>query len=146
MKRGFWMHQFVEYLLGLGAIATGAQSPQPLFPCLAGALLLLNAASTEGPLSAFRLIPRKYHRLGDDLLIAAMLLMAIFGGSHIDSNGRVVLFGLALALAFITWRTDYSSKQKRQPGTGGDRSVAIGKSAGRMSGNLVNTWRGRKRS
>jgi hypothetical protein len=140
------MHQFAEYLLGLAAIGAGAQSPQPLLPCVAGSLLLLNAASTDGPLGAFRLVPRKFHRLGDDLLVAAMLLMAILGGKHIDSTGRVVLVGLAFILGFITWRTDYSTKQKRQPGPGGDRSVAIGKTAGRMSGNLVNTWRGRKRS
>ena len=42
MKRRFWAHQLVEYIIGIAAIAAGAQSNEPMFPCIGGALLLLN--------------------------------------------------------------------------------------------------------
>lgn len=145
MKRGFWAHQLVEYILGLGAIAAGAQSATPLLPCLGGALLLLNAASTEGALGAFRLVPRRMHRVLDFILVGVLLAMAIFGGRRVDANGRVVLAGVAFVLAYITWQTDYSKKAKKVPGAPSQRSEQVGRTAGRMTGNAVNMWRGRKR-
>jgi hypothetical protein len=145
VKRGFWTHQFVEYILGFAAIAAGASSPQPLFPSIAGVLLLFNAASTDGPLGAFKLIPRRYHRLTDDALVVALVLMAIFGGSKVDATARVVLLGCAFVLAFITWQTDYSTKAERAAAAANvDKADQLGRSAGRMAGNVVNTWRHRK--
>jgi len=145
VKRGFWAHQLVEYLLGLGAIAAGAQSETPLLPCLGGALLLLNAGSTEGALGAFRLVPRRVHRLVDIVLVGVLLAMAIFGGRRVDANGRVVLVGVAFVLAYITWQTDYSKKAKHAAGRPSERSEQLGRTAGRMTGNAVNMWRDRKR-
>ena len=144
MKRRFWAHQLVEYILGIAAIAAGAQSTEPLFPCLGGALLLLNASSTEGLLGAFRLVPRKLHRFFDDLLVVALRAMAIFGGKRIDSNGRVVLIGVAIFLAFITWRTDYSTRAERRRVPPSQRSEQAGRTAGRVAGNAVNMWKQRK--
>jgi len=146
VKRGFWAHQIVEYLLGIAAIAVGAQSAEPLLPCVAGALLLLNAASTEGPLAAFRLVPRRFHRLLDDLLVVMLVAMAVFGGSRVDSTGRILLVGLAVVLAFVTWQTDYSTKTKRPGLPASERSEQIGRTAGRLTGTAVAKWRNRPRS
>ena len=62
-----------------------------------------------------------------------------------DASGRVVLGGIAFVLAYITWQTDYSKKAKKVPGTQSERSEQVGRTAGRMTGNAVNMWRGRKR-
>jgi hypothetical protein len=142
VKRGFWTHQLVEYILGLFAIAAGAQAPKPLWPCVAGALLLINAACTDGPLAAFKLVPRRLHRLLDDILVVAFLVMAVVA-PDIDSTGRVVLVGIAVMLAFITWRTDYATKQK-SPTPSGDRSEQFGRAAGRLTGSAISAWKHRK--
>jgi len=143
VKQKFWAHQLIEYILGLFAIAAGAQAPKPLWPCVAGILLLFNAACTDGPLAAFHLVPRRLHRLFDDLLVVAFVVMGIFA-PDIDTTGRVVLFGIAFILAFITWRTDYSKKSPRPPGTNTDRPEQFGRTAGRITGNAISSWRNRK--
>jgi hypothetical protein len=142
VKRGFWAHQLVEYLLGIGAIATGAQSPKPLFPCIAGGLLLLNGASTEGPLAAFKLIPRRLHRFGDIVVVLFMVIAALVAGDSIDSSGRVVLLGLAGVHTFVTLRTDYSKRAPREPKErGAPDSEEIGRMAGHLSGKAYNAVR-----
>jgi len=145
VKRGFWAHQFVEYLLGIGAIATGAQSPKPLFPCIAGGLLLLNGASTEGPLAAFKLIPRRFHRFGDIAVILFMVVAAVTAGETIDTAGRIVLVGLAVVHTFVTLRTDYSKRKPKEPTERTDlRSMdreEMGRFAGHVSGKAYNAVR-----
>lgn len=136
VKRGFWAHQFVEYLLGIGAIATGAQSPKPLYPCLAGALLLLNGASTEGPLAAFKLIPRRLHRFGDIAVILFMVIAAVVAHREIDSAGRVVLVGLAIVHTFVTLRTDYSKRAKKNPEDRLDLRSMDREEMGRLAGHV----------
>jgi len=139
VKRGFWAHQFVEYLLGIGAIATGANSPKPALPCIAGALMVLNGASTEGPLSAFKLVPLKLHRFADFGLIGLMLIGAVAAGPAIDPQGRAVLFALAFILGFVTWRTSFV-KRVKEPKTPMTREE-MGRLAGHVSGNAYKAVR-----
>jgi len=144
VKRGFWAHQFVEYLLGVAAIGTGANSPKPALPCIAGALMVLNGASTEGPLSAFKLVPLRLHRFADFGLIALMLLGAAAGGSAIDPQGRAVLLALAFILGFVTWRTSFEKRVKKEsvPMT----REEVGRLAGHVSGNAFKAVRKQGRS
>ena len=44
VQRPFWMHQIVEYVLGVALIMTAVQQPEPAIPALMGLLILLNAA------------------------------------------------------------------------------------------------------
>lgn len=147
VKRGFWAHQIVEYLFGLGAIAWGAQSPKPLYPCIAGALFLVNAATTDGPIAAFRLVPRRVHRLLDVVLVVALIVLAVVAGDGIDATGRGMLVAFGCAHAFVTWRTDFHKKQPRDrnaPSRPLD-SEGIGRMAGRVSGNAYKMLRDRKK-
>ena len=48
------MHQLVEYLLGVALLSQGLQTAEPLVPAVLGALVLLNAAIVDGPLSAVK--------------------------------------------------------------------------------------------
>ena len=143
VKRGFWAHQLVEYLLGITAIATGAQTPKPIFPCIAGALMMLNAGSTHGPLAAFRLVPRKMHRIVDWVLVVLMLVGAAVGGSAIDATGRSVLIGFSIVLAFVSWRTSYETKppvEFKMP-----NRVEMSEIAGHVSGKVYKAARDRSR-
>jgi hypothetical protein len=76
--------------------------------------MLLNGASTHGPLAAFKFIPRKLHRFGDWALIVLMLVAAAAGGSAIDSAGRAVLLALSLIHAFVTLRTSFEAAPPRE--------------------------------
>ena len=67
------------------------------------------------------------------LLIALLLVGAAVGGSLTDSSGRVVLLGLAVIHGFVTWRTDFTVREK-QPFVMPDREE-MGRIAGRLSGN-----------
>ena len=55
-KRPFWMHQLVEYILGGSMIAAGSAQPDTGGARVVGAIVMLNAAITSGPLSAFRVL------------------------------------------------------------------------------------------
>ena len=76
-KRPFWMHQVVEYILGGAMIAAGLQSPTPLVPSVVGGVIMLNAAITSGPLSAFRVLDRRVHRVIDIVVIAFEMIAAV---------------------------------------------------------------------
>jgi len=149
VKRRFWAHQVVEYLFGLGAIAWGAQSPEPLYPCLAGALLLVNAATTHGPIAAFRLVPRRMHRVFDVVIVVLMLVAAVVARDGIDASGRGMLVAFAVAHAFVTWRTDFRIEPARDAAKAAPRPIdaeEFGKKAGRLSGTAYKMIRDRKRS
>ena len=45
--RPFWLHQLVEYMIGLILVATGLQGPEPLVPAVVGGVVLLNAAGDD---------------------------------------------------------------------------------------------------
>ena len=62
VQRPFWMHQIVEYVLGVALIMTAVQQPEPAIPAMMGLLVLLNAAVAVGPAGAFRLVPRRLHK------------------------------------------------------------------------------------
>ena len=73
MKRPFWMHQLVEYLLGVALLSQGLRTTEPLVPTVLGALVLLNVAVVDGPLSAFKAVSRGFHRGVDVALVPGMV-------------------------------------------------------------------------
>ncbi len=106
--------------------------------------MVLNGASTEGPLAAFKLVPLKLHRFADFGLIGLMVLGAAAGGSAVDPQGRAVLLALAFILGFVSWRTSYV-KRVREPKTPMTREE-IGRLAGHVSGNAYKAVRKQGRS
>lgn len=136
-------------MFGIGGIVWGAQSPEPLYPCVAGALLLVNAATTHGPIAAFRLVPRQLHRVFDIVLVVLMLVAAVVARSNIDASGRGMLVAFAVAHAFVTWRTDFRITPPRAAEAAKARpldSEEIGRKAGRLSGTAYKMIRDRKRT
>lgn len=151
MKRPFWMHQLVEYLLGGAVVATGLQSPTPAVPSVVGAVLMLHAAITIGPLAAFRVLPRRIHRITDLVLIALTAAAAAQPWIRCESGSRMILGMIAVVHGFVWWRTNFTepltrrqraaAREAARPATPGDlpddRATNIGRMAGRLAGRGV---------
>jgi hypothetical protein len=135
--RPFWLHQAAEYLIGLVLVAQGLQSPTPVVPALAGGLVVANAAMTEGPLGAFRLVPRTVHRWIDLGVIVVLVLVAAVPALDIDNATRLLLVLVGAVLAFVWWNSSFAAPAPRPPGEVVDRGEAVGRFAGRAVGNTV---------
>ncbi len=144
-KRPFWMHQLAEYAVGAAMVVFGLRSPTPLLPTIVGLFVVIHAASTLGPLAAFRLVPRRIHRWIDVGLIAAALAAAAQPWIHVDGGTRVVLALAAVAHLVIWMNSSYAdpAPKLRRAATSGDRAAAVGQMAGRMAGKGVRAWRDR---
>ncbi len=57
-RRPFWIHQLVEYLVGLALISASVQLPEPTVPAVMGLVVLFNAAIAQGAAGAFRLVSK----------------------------------------------------------------------------------------
>lgn len=139
--RPFWMHQIVEYILGIVLISAGFQSPQPVVPSVLGVVIMLNAAITEGPGGAFRLVHRKVHRVLDVVVVGLLVVGAVQPFVSIDSTSRILLGAMAVVLGVVTWNTDFATKDERKARrrrAARPSSEEIGRRAGRVVGDGVN--------
>ncbi len=141
-KRPFWMHQVVEYILGGALVASGLQSPTPLVPSVLGAIVMLNAAITIGPVGAFRLIRRRLHRLIDVVVIVGEFTAGVQPWISLQTETRVTIIGIAIVHVFVWWQTNYAERAKSlSVSAEGGRSAEVGRIAGRLVGNGVNAVR-----
>ena len=148
-KRPFWMHQLVEYILGGALVASGLQSPYPVMPAVLGGIIMLHAAITKGALAAFNVIPRQLHRLIDPVIIVVVVVSALVPWAKIDDGTRLIVLGIAAVHFVVLISSSFAEKPKKQKGrktaTAGpaapvdpnDRSVVVGKKAGRMAASGV---------
>jgi hypothetical protein len=94
-------HQVSDYAVALGFLILITRAVYPLLLAILGLVALLNAASTQGPLAAYRFVPRKIHNAID----AALVLGAVVAGSMGSQStaNRFSLFALALIQGFIIY-------------------------------------------
>jgi hypothetical protein len=111
--RPFWLHQLVEYILGVTLVSQALQSPTPAVPAIAGAAMLVNAAVARGPLSAFRLVGRRVHRTLDLVVMALTAGLAVQPWVGIDPGARIILLGIGAVHAFVWWQSDLSEPAAR---------------------------------
>jgi hypothetical protein len=145
--RPFWLHQLVEYLVGLILVGQGLQAPEPLVPALVGGVVLFNAAVAIGPLGAFRLVGRRLHRVLDLVAIGVVTAAAVQPWVDVDVGTRVIMIGVAVVYGFVWFYSDFAEKQsrkERRAAATGDRGEDLGRTAGRLAGNAVTAWRRRK--
>ena len=146
-RRPFWLHQLVEYIIGLILVATGLQGPEPLVPAVVGGVVLLNAAVAIGPLGAFRLVGRRLHGVVDLVVIAFVVVAAVQPWVEVDIGTRAIMIAIAFVYGFVWFYSDFADKQARQQrrvAATGDRGEDLGRTAGRLAGNAVTAWRRRK--
>ena len=150
-KLPFWIHQAVEYLVGLLVLFEAAHTHQAAIGLGAGVLLLLLASAGQGPLSAFRKVPRHVHRIGDLALMVLLAAVAVVFRSKLGSAGVGVLVVVVVVLAGLAWRTDYRPPQARVPLRQRIPKVdaeRVGRGAGKAVGSAAvagrSWWRGRR--
>ena len=147
-RRPFWLHQVVEYIIGLILVAQGLQGPEPLVPAVVGGVVLLNAAVAIGPLGAFRLVGRRLHRVLDLVAIGVVVAAAVQPWVDVDVGTRAIMIAIAVVYGFVWFYSDFAEKQARQQrraaAATGDRGEDLGRTAGRLAGNAVTAWRRRK--
>ena len=150
-KFPFWIHQIVEYGIGGLLIFQAVQSPRPVFPLLAGLLVVLLAATADGPAGCFHLVPRPFHRVLDLIVAVALIVGAFVFGDEMGGAGQILLVAGAVALGFLALRSDYRPKEVRRAQTraaatemGSDRAEAIGRGAGRLAARGVQEYRKRR--
>ncbi len=106
--RGFWLHQLVEYGIAGGLIMMSAQSTTPIAPILVSIAVLLNAAVSDGPMSAFAWFPRTVHRALDWVIIAVALVCMVV--LDLDSRARLALLAIAVVMAVVALGTNYAKR------------------------------------
>lgn len=144
----FWVHQGVEYLVGLLLVVSGLQAVRPLGPVLAGTAVLALAATAHGPLGAFKWVPRRVHRLLDLVVAAGLVVLALLLPSdQVDAFGRVLLVIAAMVLVMLVVRTSSTARAKEQAeAPGRSRADDMGRAAGRAVGKGINELKRRSGS
>jgi hypothetical protein len=136
--RPFWLHQAAEYLVALVLVAAGLQSPEPLWPALAGGLVLVNAALSGPPLGAFRAVGRPLHRRLDLVVIGALVIVAALPMLTMDTASRLTILVVAVVLGVVWWGTNFADSAERRrrrlasPSPGRVDAQSIGRTAGRL--------------
>ena len=143
----FWLHQLAEYAIGLGLIAQAAQGPDNVLPVAFGAVLLVAAATSDGPAAGWKAVSRPVHRAVDIGLIVAAVVLAVLPWSGADATSRVLLALAAALLGILFVSTNYAPKPAkvvrpaREPG---DRAEDVGRSAGRLAAKGMKAMRDRR--
>ena len=150
VQRPFWMHQIVEYILGIALIMTSVQQPDPTIPALMGLLVVVNTSLAVGPAGAFRLVPPGLHKHLDLVVIALLFFMALQPFWSVDSTGRLIMAAIGVVMLFIWFHSDFTAPADRKAQKGAAKvarkeasapvtSESVGKSAGRIVGSSVNS-------
>jgi hypothetical protein len=106
----FWIHQVVEYAIAAVVASSGARLPNPALPLVAAGVIVVLAATADGPVAAIHLVHRGAHRVldcavGAGLVVASALLFRRVGSSP------AILTGLGgIAILGLSWRTNYAPK------------------------------------
>jgi len=105
-KLPFWIHQIVEYGIGVLLVFQAVQSPRPVIPLFAGVAVILLAATADGPAACFHLVSRPLHRVFDYVVAAGFLVVAVAFGGDMGGAGQILLVLGALALGVLTLRME----------------------------------------
>jgi hypothetical protein len=109
----FWIHQIVEYGLALVLASSGARMTKPVLPLTAAAVLILLAATADGPLAAVHVVRRPMHRLLDWVIGLGLIIAAAVFYRQAGSAPALLTGLVGFALLGLSWRTNYAPKPVR---------------------------------
>jgi hypothetical protein len=152
-KLPFWIHQIVEYAIGALLAYQAIHAASPVVPLLAGLVVVVLAATADGPVACFHVVPRPVHRVFDIVVAVGLLALALFFGDEVGGAGQFMLVLGAVGLGVLTLRSDYRPKVTRRQRTaaappsdpGSTRAEEIGRHAGRLVGRGMEEYRKRRK-
>lgn len=113
VKQSFWSHQLTEYVLGAVVLTQGLGGGVRVVPIVAGVLVVLLAATADGPLAVVKLVPRPLHRVADIVSTVVLVVLSIVLRDESGTFSMAVGLACAAALAFLVVRTDYRPPTRR---------------------------------
>ena len=96
-------HQIGDYVVALMYAGSASQSPEPLLHVVLALAVLVNTATTRGPLCAYSRIPRRVHDAIDLVAVVGALASAFILRN--DLGGVVVLIAIGVVHLFIIYTT-----------------------------------------
>ena len=105
-KLPFWIHQLVEYLIGILLVSQALQADRPLIPLAAGTAVLALAATADGPIGAFRVVGRHLHYVLDLVVGIALLVLAVLARGATGSTGVLVTVVAGVSVLVLAVRTE----------------------------------------
>ncbi|MCU1455991.1 MAG: hypothetical protein JWL73_83, partial [Actinomycetia bacterium] len=112
LRLPLWVHQVVEYGVGLVLVYQSVHSADAPQLAAAGLLTIVLAAFTDAGAGALRWIPPLLHRTLDVLMIAVLLLAPFVFGVG-DPVAIVLCVGGATTLGWLHWHTRWLEPAKR---------------------------------
>ena len=111
----FWIHQTAEYGLAMVLASSAVRLPNPALPIGAAIVVLLVAASADGPLAAAHIVKRPLHRTVD--LVVGVLMVLVAGAlfRQVGSSASILTGLSGVAMLGLSWRTNYAPKPARAP-------------------------------
>lgn len=100
--KGLWFIQLLEYAIGFALAYSAAHATRPFIPAALALLVIANAATVVGPLSAFRVTSVKVHRFLGVVIALGIITTAVL--SSLDLSARVTLVVAAIAEGFVSVR------------------------------------------
>lgn len=94
-------HHAGDYLVAAMLLLSIGRSHVVGWPLCIGAIALINAAATRGPLAAYRRISIPAHRVIDLLVVVACVLAAVMVRDH--RGDSAVLLAVAVLQAGVVW-------------------------------------------
>ena len=135
--RPFWIHQAVEYLIGIALVSQALQDPNPVIPSVVATMVILNAAIVRGPLGAFKWVSRGMHRWFDVGMMGVILVTALQPWTGIGTTARAMMLVTLVPLAFLWYYTDWAErparKERRKEASTSPTGEQIGRTAGRAA-------------
>lgn len=100
--KGLWFIQLLEYAIGFALAYSAAHATRPFIPAAFALLVIANAATVDGPLSAFRVTSVRVHRFLGVLVSLGIIATAVIASN--DMSGRATLVAAAIAEGFVSVR------------------------------------------
>ena len=151
LKLPFWMHQLMEYGLGLALLLQAPHAELPLVLLASGAGIIILGGTAKGPLAAWRGVNKRTHRRLDLACALVALVVAVVFWSRLGVTSGGTLVVVAVFLLLLASSVDVRERPPRTwPGRGSGPSAPldseeVGRAAGRVVVKGVQAYRNRKK-
>ena len=100
--KGMWLVQLCEYVIGFALAMSAANSVSPAALAVVAVAIIVNAAISDGLLSAFRVLkPRTHRAVGISIAVSALVIAVVV---PLNLTSRLTLVVAAVAQGIVSVR------------------------------------------